>query len=227
MVERQHLPSASARARLLRAPAAAGDSNPAGVRADEESDPLLQPAVPVDVRPVGAGNVPAREGADRQPRGGVRRGARVRVRPLPDRVAAAPAGAVVGVDAVRAARIPAVLRGRPMAKPRRRFHRVGGAESVVRLLPALFQSRHPFLYRLGTGLPESRMADARRGRLCARLRCTSDGSLCDPVSAAAPAWFRSAADRRDRTLLRRCVRLFHRGRKPACVGIRRARVAQT
>ena len=211
MVERQHLPSASARARLLRASAAAGDSNRAGVCADEESDSLLQPAVPVDIRPVGAGDVPAREGADRSSRGGVRGGTRVRVRAVPDRIAAAPAGAVVGVDAVRAVRIPALLRDRPVARPRRRVGGVGGAEPFVRLLPALFQPRHPYIYRLGTGHPESGMADPRPGRRRARLRRACDRPVCAPVSAAARARFRAAADRRDRTLLRRCVRVLHGG----------------
>ena len=53
-----------------------------------------------------------------QPRRRVRGRARVRVRAVPHRVAAAPAGAVVGVAAVRAARISA-LSSRPAATARR------------------------------------------------------------------------------------------------------------
>ena len=87
LVEREHLRAASAVARLLRAFPAAGAAGAADLRGDEESDPLLQPAVPLDVRAVRPRHVPARPRADRQRRRRLRRGARVRVRAVPHRVA--------------------------------------------------------------------------------------------------------------------------------------------
>ena len=78
----------------------------------QQSDPLLQPAVPLDVRAVGARHVPVRARADRQrarPRSSP--AWRTRSRRTASR-RSAPAGAVVGVDAVRAVRIPALLRRR-------------------------------------------------------------------------------------------------------------------
>ena len=141
--------AASAVAGVLRALSAAGAPGAADLRGDEEPDPLLQPALPLDVHAVGPRHVSPRPRADRKHGRGDGLGARVRVRAVSHRVDPSPAGAVGCLDAVRAVRPPAAFRDRPIAAARRRRRRVAGAEPVVRLLPPLLQPhRHP-LHRLG------------------------------------------------------------------------------
>ena len=112
LLRREHLSSRAADARVFGASRSSGAPDLSDLRADEESDPLLQPAVSLDVRAVGSRHVPVRARADRQHRGGVRWRTALRVRAVPDSAVVAPAGAVVAVDAVCAVRIQALLRRR-------------------------------------------------------------------------------------------------------------------
>ena len=66
LLQREHLSSRTADARVFGAPRPAGDADPSDLRAHEKSDPLLQPAVPLDVRAVGSRHVSVRARADRQ-----------------------------------------------------------------------------------------------------------------------------------------------------------------
>ena len=152
---------ASAGAGVLRALSPAGDTGAARLLGDEQPDPRLQPGVPVDVRPLGPGNVSARPGADRKPIGRRRRGPRVRILALPHRVDPAPAGAVVGVDAVRPVRPAASFRHRTVAPACRRRRRVDRAEPVVRLLHAVLQPGGRPLHRLGAD--DARVVDRSTG----------------------------------------------------------------
>ena len=70
-------------------------------RDDEESDPRLQPGLPCDVRPLRARDVSVRPRADRLPQRRLPGGAGVWLRALSLRVAVAPSGVVLDVDAVR------------------------------------------------------------------------------------------------------------------------------
>src|SRR5204863_9211394 len=95
-----HLRAASAVARVFRALSAAGAAGRAALPHDEESGPLLQPPVPLDVRAVRARHVSARPRTDGEWRRRRGRGPCVGVRALSNRLDPASASVVVGLDAV-------------------------------------------------------------------------------------------------------------------------------
>ena len=227
MVEREHLRAAPARARLLRAFPAAGAAGVAGVRGDAESDPLLQPAVPVDVRPRGHRHVRVRARADRRRRRGVRCGPGVRVHTVPHRVGAAPAGALVGVDAVRAPRLSAVFQDGSRRAARRRRRGVGAAESFVRLLPAVLQPDRARVHRVGADAQQqvarSPRAGSRRDRLRGRRR--RHCAVSAAVHRVAPARLQPAVARRDAALLGGRVRIPHGRSESAVMGTDRTGMA--
>ena len=84
-LRRQHLSSGAADAGLLRASDSAGAAGVSDLRGHEESDPLLQPAVPLDVRAVGLGMFLFARELTGSAAAGVRRGPAVRVRAVSDR----------------------------------------------------------------------------------------------------------------------------------------------
>src|SRR5262245_32055239 len=183
----EHLLSAPVRPRLLRASPRAGDPDPAVVRPDHESDPLLQRAVSAVLRLVRARNVSARARADRQPHRGIRRRRRVCLRTVPILESVAPAGAVVGVDAVRVVRSAALFRNRPRAGAGWRRRRLAAPESFLRLLSPVFQSDRTALRVLGTDdeAPMDRCEDADARHRSRRLRRGRDSYVPRTLSEAA------------------------------------------
>ena len=228
MVEREHLRAASAVARVFRALSAAGAAGRAALPHDEESGPLLQPPVPLDVRAVRARHVSARPRADGEWRRRRGRGPCVRVRALSNRLDPASASVVVGLDAVRAVRSAAAFCDRPDTTARRRGRSLDRAEPVMRVLPALLQPHRALLHPLGAHdtPPLGRRAGAAvHGR---RLRdgVCRDRAVRAAVSRAQAARLQSAIALRDRTLLRRRLRVLHRRSQPASLGTHRAGMAE-
>ncbi len=131
VLEREHLLPAPARPGLFRASDGSGRDDSADLRRVQESDPGVQRRVSVDVRVVRDRHVPVRARPDRIERRGVSRGPCVRLRPVPLWHVAARAGAVVDVDAVRAARLSPLSR-----EPSRRClwwaHRPHGSRRTCR-----------------------------------------------------------------------------------------------
>ena len=150
VVEREHLPSAPARARLLGAFSSRRRFR--RCRSTRHENPILGYNVVFLSTFVlsGLGMFLLRPRSDRTPGGRDRGRARVRLRAVPDRVAAAPAGAVVGVDAVRAARLAPLSATGRTARRCRGGRRMGRAEPFVRLLPLFFSPVVVALRRLGT-----------------------------------------------------------------------------
>ena len=151
LFRRQHLRPGAAHARLFRALHRAVGPGAARVRAHGQRGALLQPALSLDVRALGARRVSVRPRAHRQPRGWLQRGPAVRVRTVPLSAVVAPAGAVVAVDAVGPLRLPPLLRHRPAPRARGRRGRTDRAEPFVRLLPALLLALRRRLHPGGDG----------------------------------------------------------------------------
>ena len=121
----------------------------ADLRADEESDPLLQPAVPVDVRAVRARHVSARPRADRQRRRRLRRGPRVRVRAVSHRRTSRTCRCCRRRGCRSCCSDCGGISRPAAASAGRRGRGVAGAEPVVRLLPAVLQPDRLALHRVG------------------------------------------------------------------------------
>ncbi len=109
LLEPADLPSGAARAGVFGAPLRRVAANRADLRAHAQHLPLLQPAGPLDVRPLRARDVPARARAHRRRARGVGRRRVLRICAAEAAAAHPPAGAVVAVDAVRALRAAPLL----------------------------------------------------------------------------------------------------------------------
>ena len=124
ILERQHLPPRSARARLVGTPVRTGAADPADLLADRQHHPLLQPALHFDVRALGIRNLPPRPRSHRRQARGVHCGTRLRVPAISNRVGAARSGDELAVDAVcvctaSIASLRLDLAGRWSGEPRR------------------------------------------------------------------------------------------------------------
>ncbi len=145
---RQHFSSRAAGADDVGAPVRPGVADPPGLLDHRQHHPLLQPVVPLDVRAVGVGHLPAGPRSDRRSPGRLHCGAGLRLPPVPHRVGAPHPGDELAVDAVRAVRAESVcLRcircigcSRCLPVARRWNGGAGHAELVLRLLPALLRA---------------------------------------------------------------------------------------
>lgn len=149
MVERQHLSSRPARARVLGAPGAADPDGPSALVGHGQHPARLQHDLSRHQRPVRAGDVPARARADGPAARGAGRRPLLRVRALPHRAAASPAGALVAVDAVCPLRLQALPGARPRRRARGRGGRARRTTAVLRLLSCLLQPVRGALPHLG------------------------------------------------------------------------------
>ena len=158
----------------------------------------------------------------------VRGGPALRVRALSHRAVLAPAGAVVAVDAVRAVRLPALLRHAPRLAAGRRGSRARAAELVVRLLPAVFRAVRRRVRHLRDCGPRAvegpdDVGVAWRG---GRAGTRRHGAAAHALPRTAGARVRRPPLRGGHALLSRCLQLSHRPRRPVVLGRHRSRVPQ-
>ena len=228
VLQREHLLPRAADARLLRASDRAGAADPSGLRPHRQHRPVVQPAVSVDLRPLGPRDVPARARADRERARGVRGRPALRVRAVPHWPVLAPAGDVVAVDAVRAVRLQALLPHAPRLAARRRRAGAGGAELVVRVLPAVLRAVRGRLRDLRDRRP--RAVERRAGVGVAwrggRGRVGRDAAAAASVPGTAEARLRAAAVRRGDALFGRRLQLPHRPRAAVVLGRHHARLPE-
>ena len=200
-------------------------------------DPLLRPALSLDVRALRAGRVPVRARAHRQSARRVRRRRALRVRAVPVSTKLASAGAVVAVDAVRAVRIPQVLRltrctdiaRRTMAAAAWRSLSAHRAEPVLHLLPDVLRAIRRRVCRLGDLAPPSVVAhtdlDSTRDRRGAR--CGVDHTAAAAVRTGAGATADRAQPWRAVDVCRRRLFVRDRGERADPVGLDRAGLSQS
>ena len=195
LLEREHLLSGTADARLLRAPVRAGGPDSPGLRADGQHHPFLQPAVSLDVRAVGARHVSVRARHHRQRARGAGRGPGLRVRAVSRSAVFAPPGHLLAVDAVRALWSAAILRDETHPGARRRRRRAHRAEPFERVLPALLRTVRARVRIVRDCDPKPLEGRARLGGpLCnGGRRHPGDAAVSASVPRAAPAWVRRRA----------------------------------
>ncbi len=185
----------------------------------------------------GLGAYLVRARAHRQSARRVCRRRALRVRPLPVSTKLASAGAVVAVDAVRAVRIPQVLRltrctdiaRRTMAAAAWRSLSAHRAEPVLHLLPDVLRAIRRRVCRLGDLAPPSVVAhtdlDSTRDRRGAR--CGVDHTAPAAVRTGAGAAADRAQPWRAVDVCRRRLFVRDRGERADPVGLDRAGLSQS
>src|SRR5206468_7530827 len=185
----------------------------AGVRADQESNPLLQPGVSLDVRAVWRGDVHARSRADRQSRGRTGCRPRLRVRAVSILESAPSSSALVRMDAAGVSGAAPLFRDRPHPATRRSRRCLAGAEPLMRVLPVFLLAGHGRLHRVGyhDAWTMERQADAAARRIDGHGSPAVDTAVSAAVLAVATDWPTAATARRDHPLFGRRSRVLHRG----------------